>query len=382
MPGKRPLPLDFFNNPRLSRDTIKRYVDLGKQSAETLIHKAKLRGGAYDWKLHKDESELKIYKQANGGAGPPRYCGVMQVVGTLDEYIDLYRYDTTKQAREYYRRFGGSYVDVALLHTVLPRHPDRPNDSTHIKWCMFKGPLDGLVARRDFVVLETDFEFKVDGKRAWVRSCRSIELAGFPDTRKSLHCLRGSMHDMGQVVVESDRPGYLDMTHVADMDMKGAVPSWAIELTFKSWLRSMAEIDRFMRENRLSRSPSLGSSQLTPLDSRSACALCRHKFGLLRKKSNCFKCGDVVCRACNRTWNVKIHGDEFQLQACLSCSLTSTDVVAPWTPRDDSPQPTKTPVEFPLILTMIPERMLLKEEDAVDDDDVVVAVDYSQGIVS
>ncbi|KAH9105849.1 hypothetical protein LEN26_004655 [Aphanomyces euteiches] len=172
----------------------------------------------------------------------------MQVVGELEENIELYRYDTTEQARVYARRFGRAYADVVTLYTVLPRHPDRANDCIQIKWVLTKSLLDGLVMRRDFVILESSLEFQVHGKRAWVRSYRSIELAAVPDMRKELNCIRASMYDMGFDIVESDRRGYLDMTYLADMDVGGNVPSWANDQTLKFWLRSMFDIDRFMRE--------------------------------------------------------------------------------------------------------------------------------------
>ncbi|CAK5240849.1 unnamed protein product [Aphanomyces euteiches] len=249
MVGRLLLPPSYFSCPCLSPEAIKEYADVGVQSAETLIHKAALVGGTYDWQLYKYESEVKMYKQRGRRAleRPSRYCGVMQVVGKLDEYIDLYRYDTTDQARAYFRRFGGAYVDVAVLHTIAPCRPDRPNDATRIKWCLLQSPL--ATVKRDFVILETDLEFQVDGKRAWVRAYRSIDLAGFPDTRQELHCRRGRMYDMGHVVVESDRPGYLDLTYVADMDIHSTAPAWLVDLSFKLWLRSMSEIDWFMREN-------------------------------------------------------------------------------------------------------------------------------------
>ncbi|KAG9398465.1 hypothetical protein AC1031_014646 [Aphanomyces cochlioides] len=377
MAGKHSLPPSYLNCPPLSPEAIQHYADLGMQSAETLVTKAKLVDGAYDWKLHKDESELKIYKQRGRRAleRPSRYCGVMQVVGQLDEYIDVFRNDTTDQARELFRRYACAYVDMAVLHTVVPRHADRPNDSTHIKWSLGKSVLDGLVAKRDFVFLETNVEFKIDGKRAWVRSCRSIELAAFPDTRKQLRCRRGYMYDMGFVVVESDRPGYLHMTHVADVDLHGRIPSWAVGLTVTSWLRSMSNIDRLMRENRLSRTPFVNYTQLCRLESRSTCSLCRHKFGLLRKKSNCFKCGDVVCRACNRVWNVKIDGHHVRIRACLPCSL-NTSAVSAWTPS--SSYSNVMPPEWPALLTKATEWPFLetKGDGTVDDDDVV-SVDLS-----
>ncbi|CAK4730069.1 unnamed protein product, partial [Aphanomyces euteiches] len=259
---------------------------------EALVQKADLFGGTYDWKLLKDESELKIYKGHSATEDSMLHCGVMQVVGDLDENMALHRDDTTEQAREYIRRFGRIYADVINLYTVVPRRPDRPNDAVQIKWILAKNPLNGVVARRDFVMLESEMEFQVGGKRAWVRSYRSIELAAVPDMRKELNCIRASMHDTGFIVVESDRPGYLDVTYLADLDIKGHAPAWIVDQTLKFWLRSMHDIDRFMRENRLSRSHFLAKDQLCPLYACRSCALCRRKFGPLRKKTHCQKCGE------------------------------------------------------------------------------------------
>ncbi|KAG9398469.1 hypothetical protein AC1031_014649 [Aphanomyces cochlioides] len=180
------------------------------------------------------------------------------------------------------------------------------------------------------------------------------------------------MYDMGHVVVESDRLGYLDMTYLADMDVKGRVPSWVVDLTIASWLRSMLDVDRFMRENRLSRTPLLNHSQLSPLAARSTCPLCHHRFGLLRKKSNCFKCGEVVCRACNRIWNVKIDGHDARIRACLPCSL-NTSAVSTWLPTWSRSAP-----EWPTLHTKVTGWTLLQTTGAgpIDDDDIV-SVDLS-----
>ncbi|KAH9186806.1 hypothetical protein AeNC1_011217 [Aphanomyces euteiches] len=307
MPVQFAMPPHYFQCPPLSQREIDEFVEMGSQSTHALIMKAKLQGGTYDWKLLKDDSELKIYKGHSHGSTNDAvlHCGVMEVIGELEECMELHHADTTEAARAYALRFGRAYVDVLNLHTVLPRHPDRPNDCIQIKWFLSKSPLDGLIIKRDFLMLESDLEFQVGGKRAWVRSYRSIDLAAVPDMRKELGCIRGSMYDMGFVAVESDRPGYLVVTYLADLDIKGIVPSWANDQTMKFWLRSMFQIDRFLRENRLSRTPFLKREQLCPLHVRSSCALCRRRFNPLRKKTNCVKCGEVLCRDCNRIWNVK-----------------------------------------------------------------------------
>ncbi|KAG9398461.1 hypothetical protein AC1031_014642 [Aphanomyces cochlioides] len=328
MPVGIPLPLNYFKCPPLSQREVEQYTEMGRQSTKALIMKAKLEGGTYDWKLLKDDSELKIYKGRSHGTTEDAvlHCGVMEVIGELNEYLELHQDDTTEQAREFTQKFGHAYADAMTLYTVLPRHPDRPNDLIQIKWFMSKSPLDGLVIRRDYVMLVSSWEFQVDGKRAWVRSYRSIELAAVPDMRKELNCIRAYMFDMGFIVVESDRPGYLHMTYLADIDIKGKVPAWAHDHSLKYWLRSMFQIDRFLRENRLSRTPFLKKDQLCPLHLRNSCALCRRRFNPLRKKTNCVKCGEVLCRDCNRIWNVQVNGVNVKIRACVTCSLNSAPV--------------------------------------------------------
>ncbi|CAK4110075.1 unnamed protein product [Aphanomyces euteiches] len=383
MPAKVPLSADFFQCPPLSREAIQRFGDLGRQSAETLICKAKLRDGACDWKLHREESELKIYKEDSCTEieGPPRYCGVMQVVGELDEYIDLFRYDTTDQARESFS-VGGPFVDVMVLYTVHHRNPYRPNDSTRIKWFLAKSPMEGFVPRRDFVVLETDMEFKVDGKRAWVRSHRSVQLSAVPDLRRELNCVRGEMNDMGHVVVESDRSGYLDVTYVADMEVNGMAQFLAIDSALKSWLRSMTCIDRCMRENRLSRTPFLDPTQICALQTASTCSLCRQRIGSMRKKANCFKCGDVFCRTCCPSWKVRMDGQEVPMRACLPCSL-NTSALSSWT--QNSSISTVEPPAMPAIQTQTSNEWALletNEDDSTIDDDDIFVIDVSASIDS
>ncbi|RHY98040.1 hypothetical protein DYB28_004733 [Aphanomyces astaci] len=165
-----------------------------------------------------NECDLKIYKGEGTGttANSDIHCAAMETVGQLDEVMRLYRTDTTAQAKEYVQRFGRALVDAITLYTILPRHPDRPNNCIQIKWMVAKSPFDGLVTKRDFCLLE------------------------------------------------SDRPGYLDMTYLADMDVKGIVPVWANDQAVIQWCRNLSDIDRFLREDRLSASPFLRPDQLCP----------------------------------------------------------------------------------------------------------------------
>ncbi|RHY21443.1 hypothetical protein DYB36_012236 [Aphanomyces astaci] len=250
---KLPLPPGFFQCPPLSPDDNARYLEIAKQSVQDLVAKARIRDGPVKWTMLSNECDLKIYKGEGTGttANSDIHCAAMETVGQLDEVMRLYRTDTTAQAKEYVQRFGRALVDAITLYTILPRHPDRPNNCIQIKWMVAKSPFDGLVTKRDFCLLESDLEFQVNGKRAWVRAYKSVELACVPSLRESLNLIRAFQYDMGHVFIESDRPGYLDMTYLADMDVKGIVPVWANDQAVIQWCRNLSDIDRFLREDRL-----------------------------------------------------------------------------------------------------------------------------------
>ncbi|CAK4668133.1 hypothetical protein LEN26_019354 [Aphanomyces euteiches] len=321
-----PLPPNFFRCPPLTEHERQRFLNMGFQSARELVAKAKLERGPYRWSRLSNESDMKIYKgygvRAVGKA--EIHCAVKEAVGDLNEVIQLYRSDTTEEAKEHMRRFGRAYVDAVKLYTILPRDPAHPNDCMHIKWYCTKSPLDGIVTRRDFCLLETDLEIKIDGRRGWVRAFKSVELPCVPHLRDLLNCIRAYQYDMGHVFYESQRSGYLHMTYLADMDVRGNVPAIVNDESVKAWCRNLSDIDRFMREDRLSRTPFLRKDQFCPLNLRLSCYFCQKSFGPLRRKSNCNKCGEVVCKKCNPLWLVRINGEHEEKRACYACSLNRT----------------------------------------------------------
>ncbi|ETV96425.1 hypothetical protein H310_10184 [Aphanomyces invadans] len=318
-----PLNPGHFQSPPLSTHEIDLYKAMAKQSVDNVIKKSTLVGGPVKWSLKSREGDLRLYKADNFRSTHERdiLCGVMEVIGTLDEVMRLYRCETTADTKEYVRRFGRAYVDAVHLYTVMPRQPDRPNDSIHIKWGLVKGPVDGLIARRDVCILESNMELRLHGRRAWVRAFTSVQLQCVPDMRDALNAIRALQFDMGHVFVESDRPGYIVMTNLADMNPGGILTDWAAAQAIKTWCRQLMDIDGFLREDRLSATPFLRPDQLCPSDLRSRCHLCTKQFGLLRKKTQCVKCGEVLCRRCIKEWQVRWNGIPVIATCCYPCSL-------------------------------------------------------------
>ncbi|KAF0719768.1 Aste57867_801 [Aphanomyces stellatus] len=328
-PLKLPLPPNFFTCPPLSSDEINYFRAVGLKCAEDIIAKAKVM--PHMWTLIADDRDLQIYKAATATdntpieAGRSLHCAKMEVAATMDEAVALFRADSDIAAKAYTRRFGHIFLDALTLYTILPRSTRRPNDFMQIKWMAGKSPIDGLVAKRDVCFLETTLDVQVDGgKRAWVRAIVSVQLPSVPNLQHSHGLIRARHYGTGQLFVESDRPGYLCLTSISDVDVRGSAVEWAREQANRHYVRSLHHFDRYLREDRLSRMPTLRPDDLCRLNSRRRCFACEKMFGsFLRRKSNCSKCGEVFCDRCNGVWSVP--GARLPVRACIPCSVkTST----------------------------------------------------------
>ncbi|KAF0719769.1 Aste57867_802 [Aphanomyces stellatus] len=322
-PIKLPLPASYFCCPPLSSDEINKYRSMGIQSVRDMIDKARLVGGTHSWHLLSTEGDLKIYKtKASDRSDRTIVAAAMATDASLDEVTALYRSDTTEEAKAYARRFDQVLVDASTLYTILPRRHTRPNDFMQIKWMAAKSPIDGLVSKRDFCLLETSLETQIDGHRAWVRTVLSVQLPSVPDLNASHGLVRAWQYGSGQVFVEADH--VVHMTYVSDADLGGNGVEWAREQAHKKFVRSLTAIDRYLREDRLSRMPILSHSERCPVAKRLNCYLCRRKFGPLRGKSNCSTCGEVFCNRCNGVWDIYVGGVPLKLRACIACTIQGT----------------------------------------------------------
>ncbi|CAK4546414.1 unnamed protein product, partial [Aphanomyces euteiches] len=70
--------------------------------------KAQISGGPMQWELDSNEHDLKLYVSnvAEGGCSSTPYLSTITVMGTMSEVLDLFRFQTTEEAKEYCRRFG------------------------------------------------------------------------------------------------------------------------------------------------------------------------------------------------------------------------------------------------------------------------------------
>ncbi|KAH9103800.1 hypothetical protein LEN26_012314 [Aphanomyces euteiches] len=288
-----PVRQDFFKCPPLSPVEIFQYKQMATKCVQEVIAKANMANPAYEWTLASDEIDFKLYK-GRSTASSALHCGQIEVVGTVDEVVELFRTDTTEQARFYCQRTQRNLVDAVNLYTILAPTAETPHDKIQIKWIVGKSTLSGLFKQRDFCCLEATQELQIEGRRMWVRAYKSIELDCCPDFKSTLGLVRGSINGSGHVFIESkERSGYLSMSYVNDFTVNGSAPDWAAEHASQSRCRNVLDIDRFLRENRLNQTPFLPPTEWDPPSKWHSCHVCEKKFGMLLKKTNCTKCGHV-----------------------------------------------------------------------------------------
>ncbi|KAF0708013.1 hypothetical protein AaE_013387, partial [Aphanomyces astaci] len=344
MAVKLPLPANFFQCPPLTPFEVDHLQQQALQSAMDVydklnipgqVRKTQLLGGKVKWALRSDEVDLKIYKgdDPNAMPGSYLYMGVMEVVGTLDEVIELFQTRTTEQAKEHMRRFGKQLVDAVKLYSLVEPSPESPGELIGVHWRAYKSPLSLFVAKRDACLLECNHGFELNGRRGWVTSLKSINLTSCPELQHLLGLIRLQNYGSGHVFLECpDRPGYLEMRFVAQLDFRGVSydyvsdsmlkrRAWVSDINMTKRCRSLQDIDRFLREDRLGRGAFLTAKQLVSKTKRAHCFICNLRFGWNHAKSNCYKCGEVVCSTCNHNWCIKVHGAKTYLKACVRCAL-------------------------------------------------------------
>ncbi|CAK4093430.1 unnamed protein product [Aphanomyces euteiches] len=326
----KPMSPNFFHCPPLSRQDEQRFKDLGVAAAYELAEIAQLGDGPIRWTLDSNEHSMKIFTgKATDTRYPPftatPHLSTIQVVGTMPKVFDLFRSRTTDEAKQCCRRFGHVLEDAVNLYSIVPATDEMPHESIDIVWRGFKPVMDKILTRRDACLLLVNHGFEFNGKHVWVRCLKSLimpccpELPGF---------VRMTIQFSGYVFVESVKPGYIDVACISQGDAKGSLGEyapWLVEASLRKRVSHVVDIDRFLRENRLSKTPFLKSDEVKPTALAQACNLCSRRFGPLSKKINCLKCGEVYCHRCIREWEVKNRGFDARAHVCTICALGKRD---------------------------------------------------------
>ncbi|ETV71378.1 hypothetical protein H257_13274 [Aphanomyces astaci] len=264
------------------------------------------RGGFMDSlilsaRMFEGRSKRDWSKKFHGGNIMMGAC-VTQVAATLDEVASFYQRPTTRDARTFADTYQDDCLDAHVLYTLLPPASAAPWHSITVRWHAMKSPI-ALGKARDFCFLETHDEF-VDarGRRGWILARESVSIAACPPLSS---IVRASLQRSGLVFVESDLPGFLNVTQMAVVDFKGTLPRVVSRLATRKHLTEVLRLNRYLHEKRLSLEHILPDHDLVPKRDRSACHVCVKKFGVFsRHKVRCRKCGEVVCMQCQGLWTI------------------------------------------------------------------------------
>ncbi|TYZ65503.1 hypothetical protein PybrP1_006766 [[Pythium] brassicae (nom. inval.)] len=320
-----PLRENYFATPLLSAKEKAYLVRKSCEAAQEVVERARSTGGPVQWRHVEKYQDVQIY------AGTPRrgaltqpadvvsMCGVTSVAASVKEVAALFDLSTTRAMKEFSVENRELFYDAIVLYTLSPRTKEKPLHQVTAKWVATRSPRG--VADRDFCYLECQDKF-VDshGRKGWVMCLHSIKLPGCDELTREFGFVRGSFYHSGVIVVETDRPGFVDVIHILQMNYKQNAhvsPSFVRErVAFVAKVRAM------VRSTRLNEQRYLSDLELVPKKYRSRCTVCQDSFSLLLlRKMNCRKCGEVVCGACSKEFDVRNAKfmETVKLRICMHC---------------------------------------------------------------
>ncbi|RHZ34825.1 hypothetical protein DYB37_010259 [Aphanomyces astaci] len=228
--GGSVLPKEFYTRPDLTQPESDFLGSIATNMCMEVIIYAQENGGSVKWK-HKNSSRdgVQIFQgEEFGGNEDLTYvCGVNTIRGALADVADLFHLTNDDKLASYARVFEPDLIDMFTIHDIVKPSLENPLHYIGVRWSAVESS-SPLVKNRDFCYLECQDEF-VDtrtNKQGWVRCIHSINIPSCPSLEKTLGFVRGSYYRSGFVVLETDKPGILEITHVLQVNFKGSVPAY------------------------------------------------------------------------------------------------------------------------------------------------------------
>ncbi|KAH9125777.1 hypothetical protein AeMF1_003664 [Aphanomyces euteiches] len=318
-----PLPDDFFRCAPLSSQEKRAFKALSRRITDDVIERSRISESVAHWKPASNEHDVQVYEGTDPTApvGVLSWAGVTGITATIEEAETLFvAFSTTEFKNNNQIVSKNDLLDCAHLYTVARSE----KESITLRWFALQTPIPGMIRPRDVCYLDAMRHFETeDGKRGFVVAMSSVPLGCCPEFRRTLGLVRSHLYRGGFVVQETDRPDYLLVTQVYQMDPSGSIPTWIVAQAVKTRVKNMRHLDRHLREKRLSTLNYLPESALIPKSARSKCFLCQRKFHSLVgvSKKQCRLCGEVFCGGCSKTWSITANGFLTHMAICTSCSL-------------------------------------------------------------
>ncbi|CEG49885.1 hypothetical protein F444_22064 [Plasmopara halstedii] len=308
IPGKLPLPNDFFPVPQLSAKENRYLLGLAKHACKEVVYYSRHQDGPMKW-LHLSSNDgVDVFQGVDisgsndaqqDAKGLTYLRGSCKIHATIDEISDFFKLDTPEKLSGFTQTVGRDLLDQKTLLTLATPTLDNPKHYVAVKWTAVESP-SKLARSRDFCYIECHDEF-IDAntkRRGWVRSMHSIRLPFCPPLTRSHNLVRGSFYRSGYIFTESADKGYVDAVHTLHVDIKGNAPNWLKILTMKRRITNIAYVNHYFQRQRLAQETLLGEKDLPAKELVTRCQLCDIRFGLFHRRRLCRKCGKVVCNSC------------------------------------------------------------------------------------
>uniref|UniRef100_K3W5N5 FYVE-type domain-containing protein n=1 Tax=Globisporangium ultimum (strain ATCC 200006 / CBS 805.95 / DAOM BR144) TaxID=431595 RepID=K3W5N5_GLOUD len=235
----------------------------------------------------------------------PRLVGVSAVKATLDEFTDTFGRDSD----DGFTLLNPDMHSCQKLHQIAAER-ERYID---INWLAMQPTWTGSMARRrDFVVLaceETFYTGSQHNRRGWANMMHSVQLPWCPPLDKLSSIVRGSMHQTGVIVLESEAsPEWLHVISIVEIDMKGNIADRSQRANALKRIGCLESIAPTIVKQRLQRMSLMRTKQFNAAKptKESHCAVCTQRIGIpsLRLHHYCRKCSNSVCGTCSRNWQL------------------------------------------------------------------------------
>ncbi|CAK4098348.1 unnamed protein product [Aphanomyces euteiches] len=278
---KTPVPDDFFNPPPLSATKVDELRAIGHRARRDLLEYTKMKGGPIEWTLHTNDGKVQVYTAREENL--PLFLGTTLIESTLDEVRAIFTAPTTADIRR---------INSAYYPDILDEHLE---------------------------------DVSIDGKKAWIRAFKSVELIACPELERRYGIIRAEFLHSGYIFMETDKIGTLrviELQHVAPNghvhgDLIGAM---LVTLAVESQYNSMNSMQNNVYAHRLCQLSYLPSTVVGSKQPRTKCSVCLKKFGTFTRKSNCRRCGDVVCsKVCSAKYKLLIANLRVELRVCSRC---------------------------------------------------------------
>ncbi|KAG9408347.1 hypothetical protein AC1031_021589 [Aphanomyces cochlioides] len=244
-------------------------------------------------------------------------CARIVVQATLSEIAKLYLPTDQASFQDYSERlYPGTVIEA---HNVQTLGASRKRQLTAIRWTVWH--VAPILQPRDFVVLEHNHCCSYRGQKGWVQSqhsLQSIQSPHFPEY------VRGNIVRAGVVCLEvPGRPGWVQVTQIAQLDLKGALPPWLGRLAATKFAQSIQNLPHRVDEARLSALDLALPDRSLPSLGETNCGRCQRHCRAPRE--HCRKCGFIACIDCSAVYSLRVEqGVDFHVRLCRHCVQTCT----------------------------------------------------------